>query len=52
MEKIIYLLVVLFQYSFDGAIQSKLGNVICDHLSIHKYVKKIAHWNLWIAMDI
>ena len=26
--------------------------MICDHSSIHQYVKKITHWNLWMLMDI
>ena len=34
MEKIIYLLIILFQYSFDGAIKCKLRNVTFDHLTL------------------
>ena len=33
-EKIVYLLIKLFQYCSDRAISSKVRNVICDHLSI------------------
>ena len=32
MEKIIYLLIMLFQYSFDGANLSEFRNVICEKL--------------------
>ena len=41
MEKIIYLLIILFQYTFGGEIYNKLTNTIWDHLSIHQYVKKL-----------
>ena len=33
--KIIHVLIILFQYSLDGAILNRLRNVICDYLNIH-----------------
>ena len=50
--KIIYLLIILFLYSFDRAIQSRLTNAMCNHSSIHEYVKKISHRIPWTVMNI